>query len=113
MALETLAGVKEIDGFAVTRGVSNFSSSRPIFVHDETNQIAFKIQDGPVQETGINGCQVDQVIHVARLMIEGLNNKYPCRENSMAITKLDEAMQWLTARKTDRVKRQVEGTSQQ
>ena len=70
---------------------------------------------GPVPfETGasINGCQVDTVIEAAKAMLEGLNKKFPCRENSVAITKLDEAIHWLEHRKKDRERRSVEGTSQ-
>lgn len=111
MALETLRDVKYINGFAVTRGVSNFSKDRPIFIHDDTNQIAFQIQNGPIKETEMNGCQVDELIHVAKLMVQGLNEKHPCRQNALAITKLEEALHWLNDRRNDRTKRGVEGTS--
>lgn len=109
MALETLVGVKEIGGFETTEGVANFSVHRPIFIHHETNQLAFQIQNGPVKEVGVNGCQVDTIIEAAKLIVEGLNKNFPCRENSMVITKLDEALQWSLARKMNREKRVVEG----
>lgn len=112
MALETLKDVKEVNGFEITRGVSNFSKDRPIFIHDETNQIAFQLQNGPIKETEMNGCQVDELIHVAKIMVEGLNAKFPCRQNALAITKLDEALHWLNDRRNDRTKRGVEGKSQ-
>ncbi len=112
MALETLSGIKNIGGFEVTGGVSNFGKDRPVFVHDETNQLSFQIQNGPIKEKGVNGCQVDTVIETAKLMLEGLNKQFPCRENSMAITKLDEALMWLAKRKQDREARNVEGLSQ-
>lgn len=35
--------------------------------------------------------------------------KHPCRENSIAITKLEEALIWLDKRKKDRIERGVEG----
>jgi hypothetical protein len=111
MALETLAEVKEINGFAVTRGVSNFSKDRPIFIHDETNQIAFQLQNQPIDEIGLNGCQVDELIATAKMILEGLNKKFPCRENSCAITHLDEAMHWLIHRRNNRTARGVEGKS--
>ena len=38
-----------------------------------------------------------------------LNSKFPCRENSLAITKLDESLLWLNKRTADRLKRGVEG----
>lgn len=111
MALETLKDVKRIGGFDVTRGVSNFSKDRPVFIFDELNQIAFQIQSGPIKEVGANGCQVDTLIHVAKAMLEGLNKEFPCRENSAAITKLDEAILWLIKRRLDREARNVEGFS--
>lgn len=112
MALETIENLKSIGGFSVTGGVSNFSKDRPIFIHSETNQLAFLIQKGPIKENGVNGCQVDTIIETAKLIVEGLNKQFPCRENAMVITKLDEALMWSAKRKTDREARQVEGTSQ-
>lgn len=111
MALETLKGIKQIGGYDVTGGVSNFGKERPIFIHEETNQIAFQIQNGPIKEAGVNGCQVDTLIETAKLMLEGLNEKFPCDENAEAIVKLDAALAWLEERKADRVARGVEGTA--
>ena len=74
--------------------------------------VSFRIQDGPIKENGVNGCQVDTLIETARKMITELNIKFPCRENSIAITKLDEALHWLEHRKKDREARAVEGKSE-
>lgn len=40
-----------------------------------------------------------------------LNSKVPCRENSIVITKLEEAYMWLQHRTEDRQARGVEGTN--
>jgi hypothetical protein len=131
MALETLKDIKSIDGFKVVvmdklrdRFPEKFNESgsmkdqwfekeiRPnkfIYVRNDVNSIAFTIQNGPIKEKGVNGCQVDTLIQTAMLMIEGLNGKYPCRENSIAITKLQEAYLWLKERKNKRESRGVEG----
>ena len=131
MALETLAGVKQIGGFDVVvmdqlreKFPDKFNESgamdykwfekdvRPhnfIYVRNDVNSLAFTIQNGPVKEYGINGCQVDTIIEAAKLIIEGLNKNFPCRENAVAITKLDEAIMWLDKRKRDRIARNVEG----
>jgi hypothetical protein len=133
MALETLKGVEKIGGFDVVvmddlreKYPEKFNESgamdwqwfeteiRPdhfIYVRHDKNSLSFTIQDRPVKENGINGCQVDTVIETAKIIIEGLNKNLPCRENSIAITKLDEALFWLGKRKDDREKREVEGTS--
>lgn len=72
-------------------------------------KVSFKIQDGPIKEVGVNGCQIDDVILWAKNRIEYFNSKFPCRENSLIITKLDEALLWSLKRKLDREARQVEG----
>lgn len=58
-----------------------------------------------------NGAFVETVIAAAKQRIEFYNaGKFACRENSMAITKLDEALMWLKKRTADREAREVEGT---
>ena len=133
MALETLKGVTKIGGFNVVvmddlRALhpEKFNESgamdykwfekdiRPhnfVYVRHDVNSLSFTIQNGPVKENGVNGCQVDTVIAAAKTILEGLNAKFPCRENACAITKLDEAVQWLNARTKNREERGVEGTS--
>lgn len=71
--------------------------------------IQVKWQDGTVPDNGVNGATIEDVIEVARERIAELNAKFPCRENSLAITKLEEATHWLEARTKDRIKRGVEG----
>ena len=112
MALETLAGIKTIDGFGVDRVDWNHPTRSYIEVNDKDNAITFKIQNGPIGENGINGCQVDTLIETARLIVHGLNKKFPCRENSLIITKLEEALHWSLHRKANREKRGVEGKNE-
>jgi len=50
-------------------------------------------------------------VEAAKSILDGLNTSFPCRENAMAITKLDECLMWLEKRTKDREQRQVEGTS--
>jgi hypothetical protein len=115
MALETLKSVSEIDGVPVycasvqTTAYDDENAVAFIIIDLQANSITFRIQDGPVKESGPNGCQVDQMVSAARLIIGGLNESFPCRENSVAITKLDEAGMWLRERTRDRTSRGVEG----
>ena len=81
------------------------------FAHNNSlAHIEIQLQSGPIKEVGINGVQIDDVVELVRNIIEGFNMDYPCRENSIVITKLDEALLWLLKRKMDREKRGVEGT---
>lgn len=59
----------------------------------------------------INGAFVEGVVQAA---IDRLNlfqaSKFKCRENALAITKLEEALHWLDHRTSNRSERKVEGT---
>ena len=58
-----------------------------------------------------NGAFVEGVIAAAIDRIQWYNStKFKCRENSLAITKLEEALLWLQWRTIQREKRNVEGT---
>ena len=115
MGLETLKGVEEIGGFNVCHYPKERDSYNPchgdnhVIVDHEDRRISFTIQDGPVKENGVNGCQVDTIIAAALHIVAGLNESFPCHENAMTVSKLDEALMWLRKRKTDREKRGVEG----
>ncbi len=82
------------------------------YIKKDGNSITFTIQNGPIKENGLNGCQVDDMIIVATSIIRKLNGEFPCRENSLAITKLEEATMWLEKRTTDRESRGVEGKNE-
>ncbi|MEJ1472145.1 MAG: hypothetical protein RPU59_13925 [Candidatus Sedimenticola sp. (ex Thyasira tokunagai)] len=73
-----------------------------------------KFQHGPIGEHGVNGCHQEDllaiVIHRLRSFQSG---DFPCRENAVALTKIEEALHWLNHRTASRQDRGVEGTSQQ
>ncbi len=133
MALKTMVGVKEIGGFSVVV-MDDLRNTHPemfrpdgsmhyhlfekeirpknfIYIRHDTNSLSFTLQNGPIKENGVNGCQVETVIEAAKIIIEGFNKELPSRENSIVITKLDEALMWLNKRTMDRKNRGVEGTS--
>lgn len=57
-----------------------------------------------------NGAFVETVIDAARQRIEFYQaSQFRCRENAIAITKLEEALLWLNKRTADRERRNVEG----
>ena len=71
------------------------------------------VSEGVTELVTINdGTTNEEVIEVLIDRLNNLNGKFPCRENSLAITKLEEALMWLNKRTADRVKRGVEGTNQ-
>lgn len=79
------------------------------FIKIEDNKITFCIQSGTARENGINGLQASDLILFIEELIKSLNNKFSCRENSITITKLQEAHHAQIDRTIDRIKRVVEG----
>ena len=75
-------------------------------------------QDGPLgrgedrQEP--NGAFVETVIDAAKQRIEWFQSaggaRFSCRENALAITKLEEALHWLNHRTAKREAKGIEGT---
>ncbi len=58
-----------------------------------------------------NGAFVEGVIQAAVSRLEYYQtSKFQCRENALAITKLEEALHWLQSRTQSREARAVEGT---
>lgn len=77
--------------------------------------IAIAWQDGPlgrgIDRANPNGAFVETVIAAALQRIAYYQaGKFKCRENALAITKLEEALHWLNARTQAREARGVEGT---
>lgn len=56
-----------------------------------------------------DGTTNEEVIKVLIDRLQYLNGKFPCRENSIVITKLEESLMWLNKRTADRQARNVEG----
>lgn len=134
MCLETLEGVESIGGFEVVcmddlrflfpekfneSGAMDWhwfeAEIRPrkhIFLRKDKNSLSFTLQNGPIKEVGVNGCQIETVIEAAKIIIERLNQKFPCYENVRAMEGLSDALIALADRKAKREARGVEGKSE-
>lgn len=71
--------------------------------------VKFTIQSDPIGEVGVNGCQALDMLVFTKHLFESLNEAFPCRENALTITKIEEAIHWQEARTKDRQRRAVEG----
>ena len=71
-------------------------------------------QEGPIKECGVNGvCNEDLIAMVICRLEHFQKGPYACRENALAITKLEESLLWLRKRTMGREQRNVEGTSKE
>lgn len=96
---------------------NNFSDDDgiPAGGYVESTGLRIDWQNGPLgrgsDRQNPNGAFVETVIAAALQRIQYYNGtKFRCRENSLAITHLEEALHWLQARTAAREARAVEGT---
>lgn len=81
----------------------------------ETGQTIQFIEKKPLEsepttlETINDGTTNEELLQVLVDRINYLNNKFPCRENSITITHIETALLWLNKRTADRIARNVEG----
>lgn len=77
---------------------------------DERLQL-IEFQRGPIKEYGVNGIHHEDLLAIIADRLQGFQSgAYACRENALALTKLEEALHWLRHRTNAREKRGVEGT---
>ena len=100
----------------VVRGLyaraSNPSAIADKFEYEATDHTII-FQNGPVPESGANGLTHEILLNVVLDRLQSFQRgPFGCRENAIAITKLEEALMWLKKRTGDRMERGVEGTMQ-
>lgn len=70
-------------------------------------------QNGAVKEVGVNGITDEALLAVLIDRLQGFQRgQFSCRENALALTKMEEAMHWLQHRAQDRERRGVEGRNE-
>jgi hypothetical protein len=68
-------------------------------------------QNGPIAEVGVNGTTHEAELAILIDRFRGFQaGPYSCRENAVALIKLEEALMWMQRRTIARIKRGVEGT---
>lgn len=67
-------------------------------------------QSGGIAEVGVNGVTQEALLAVCIDRLRSFQKgPYSCRENAIALTKLEEGLHWLQQRTLDRMRRGVEG----
>lgn len=92
-----------------TYEMSNFENKDSVgqtiqFIHKES-----KVENPSELTTISDGTTNEEVLEVLIDRMNFLQSKFPCRENAIVITKLEESLMWLNKRTQDRLKRNVEG----
>lgn len=83
----------------------NIDESQDIqFIHKEPNAA-----DPTKLDTIHDGTTNEALLEVLIDRMKYLQGKFPCRENAIVLTNLEESLMWLEKRTADRKKRNVEG----
>lgn len=76
----------------------------------ESQTLRFIEKEGEPLKTVHDGTTNEEVLEMLIDRLRFLGNKLPSRENSIAVTKCEEALMWLNKRTAERKARGVEGT---
>jgi hypothetical protein len=70
-------------------------------------------QNGAINEAGVNGVTHEALLAIVADRLRSFQGgPFACRENALALTKIEEAQHWLQQRTIARMRRGVEGTHQ-
>lgn len=77
----------------------------------KSGAVTLQFQDGPIAEVGVNGITQEVLLAICADRLRSFQaGPYACRENALALTKIEEAQHWLHHRTLQRMARGVEGT---
>jgi hypothetical protein len=97
----------DLSGFDTTNNPSNAAVNPPL----AAQETVILFQNGPIAEAGVNGLTHEALLAILIDRLQSFQKgPYSCRENALALTKLEEAQMWLQKRTRDRMARNVEGT---
>lgn len=98
----------EIAGFDAKNNPSN-----PVLKLNPDGGLTILFQNGPIAEHGINGITQEALLAIIIDRLQSFQKgPFACRENALALTKLEEAKHWLFSRTLERMQRGVEGKTE-
>lgn len=101
-----------IEGYTRKQEVVSNSETGETEIADEV-ATDINFQNGPIAEVGVNGVTHEALLAIVIDRLRGFQSgQHACRENALALTKLEEAQHWLHHRTLARQARGVEGTYQ-
>lgn len=82
-------------------------------VQNAAVDVTIYFQNGPIPKAGVNGVTQEVLLAIVCDRLRSFQSgPYACRENALALTKIEEAQHWLQQRTLARMRRGVEGTHQ-
>lgn len=101
--MENSAQIKIIPEENNIYNLCNFKMETPA---DMQKVVFYKLNKDGTEEAGTT---LEEMLRVSIERLQDLNLRFPCRENSIAITNIEQALMWLNKRTEERKARGVEG----
>lgn len=87
--------------------ISGFNGSG---IPSGSGYVTINFQKGPINENGVNGVTQEALLAIVIDRLRAFQaGPFACRENALALTKIEEAQHWLLHRTRERMARGVEG----
>lgn len=91
--------------------VQGFDPATNVSADGEGPVAVVLFQNGPINEVGVNGITQEVLLAIVADRLRSFQaGPFACRENALALTKIEEAQHWLQQRTIARMRRGVEGT---
>lgn len=101
-----------IDGIDLSTNESAPAELREEDQNEGGQSLLLLFQNGPIAEKGVNGITQEVLLAIIADRLRSFQvGPFACRENALALTKIEEAMHWLQQRTLARMRRGVEGTN--
>lgn len=95
----------------VVSGFNNEANASKFTVDEPASELVILFQNGPIPEVGVNGITQEVLLSIVADRLRSFQTgPFACRENALALTKIEEAQHWLQQRTLARMRRGVEGT---
>lgn len=95
----------------VVSGFNNEANASKFTVDEPATELVILFQNGPIPEVGVNGVTQEVLLSIVADRLRSFQaGPFACRENALALTKIEEAQHWLQQRTLARMRRGVEGT---
>ncbi len=106
----TTADYRQSDNAHHSYKIEIFPYETPKYQTEPVVSVVLNFQNGGLKEVGANGITDQALIAILLDRKRSFNEgQFRCRENSMVITKLEEALHWEEHRSNERARRNVEG----
>lgn len=102
---------KELSISVLDEPVSGGANHKYLISGGKYANCAIEFQNGPIKESGVNGVTQEALLAIVSDRLQSFQKgPFACRENALALTKIEEAIHWLNHRTNARLSRGVEGT---